>query len=1388
MCPGWVAVLLFTLLGVSAGGADDADTVRVLSTPDDLDEMRTCPSCKFQLSGDIDLTGTTWTPIPSFSGVLNGMGHVISGLALAPSSESPAKESAGFFATTEGATLIDLVVDLATDIVVAPNKLSAVGGLVGAATNTRFYGVYAKGSLSLGADALAAEASVGGVVGSFDYAEGAFDDVYTNVAVTVSVGDSSSGLAVGGVVGTILAAKTTRNLNCGAKVAVRVSTGAQNQNAYVGGLIGVSKDDELVLYNCRCPGSSVSLEAAAGMAYVGSVAGAAAAGSGLRTGTKQVSCVTTGPSTDREPSGTSTSVPSMAPGCVIGGLVGHFTGRGEIYSYDLRSAAAVKVSCSGTRGCTVGGLVGRSDQNIRNSSGYSTLSVSGSSATLLAGGVVGHMTGDFRDVSAFGSGITVSVDGSATVSVGGLAGVATSLDTSGLTMENCLSRVPKLTISGASSDLYLGGLVGITASDDSLGVKIRDSAAYHSTLSISGVGEGSGSLGGLVGFALNTDIDHCYSIGGSLLLEASGASDPSDPSFCDFQLSLGGLIGNSQSAAITHSFAQAQSIQASSCSGAPILTLDSPKSRVGGLVGASQVSLDISACYSNVKKALATGLGPARMGGLIGLAPGLHAFECFSLAEEIHVDAVSMSGSVSHAVGLFAGEVSGPGSSIDGSWAQGLVDAAYGDNPAPEADDPVAPLAMGGFLGIASRGVTVSNCYVDAALTVESAVDHVAGALAGYANGLNAYSTISVTSVSLSPDSDSGYDWIGKAGSYQVSPYGFHSCIMSTEVGITELSVLAGVFATDPSDLAKDVSYAQNDLMLLSFSFSDDTSLWAKEADSPPVLRRLAFPCGSANGLCFSSLCEDNFCWAKQGWALSADLFSGHPYFAPGEGGPNLCDSYLSGCRGTVVDPVNITCQEGLRGEGCDKCDLAFGDQGCTGHGTCNENGACTCQMDWSGFLCDTPKCYFDQATGIQCGEGSCQKAGDFFKCVCPNSSEYTLANGVCKRSCPGYSNAICISDQWGDGSLSRAVCLAGYSEGSLCGAFDCELLSEGCGGLGTCDSGTRECYCSDTTQYYNHTEARCVVGCESMDPQHGACVEIAPGEVRARCFNGWTGPTCANYNCNQAKTDICGGLGSCEDGACKCVRGAVRDEATGSCRPGIDGCQHGISSSDGKTCLCDDGWADPPAVASRPGTHFGKGLDDSCSVFNCSWMETPCGGHGECDEETGACSCDPDSTRYWETGSCFQDCPGMLHGRCLPMGVHRCEAGWYTASEETGYCNVYNCHLAESAGELCGGHGTCGVSGCLCDEGFVLINGTCNPGCPGKDLAHGTCLGDGKYVCEAGYSVGEEGCLRSSAGGSSPAVIALAVLFALALVGLIVALVFLFLTRKRYTKAKAVV
>lgn|GEM_PF-5535376 len=82
-----------------------------ISTPEDLEMLRTNPGGHYVLTAPIDLSGEIWTPLPDFTGILDGDGYSISNFTVAvPGVDNPGNK--GFFTSiNESGIVKNLVLD-----------------------------------------------------------------------------------------------------------------------------------------------------------------------------------------------------------------------------------------------------------------------------------------------------------------------------------------------------------------------------------------------------------------------------------------------------------------------------------------------------------------------------------------------------------------------------------------------------------------------------------------------------------------------------------------------------------------------------------------------------------------------------------------------------------------------------------------------------------------------------------------------------------------------------------------------------------------------------------------------------------------------------------------------------------------------------------------------------------------------------------------------------------------------------------------------------------------------------------------------------------------------------------------------------------------------------
>jgi hypothetical protein len=192
-----------------AGGTGTAEDPYLIATAEDLNALGLC-SCHwgrhFTLTADIDLSGRTWTGsvVPSFWGVFDGNGHIISGLTITGTGRLGLFGLLGSFAYVKDLGVVDV------NIISSGNS---VGGLVG-----ENYGSIVA-SYSTGA--VSGHQLVGGLVGMHE--AGDVSRCYSTCGV-------SGNWDVGGLVGYNYAGTVTQ---C-------YSTGSVRGNSSVGGLVGAN--------------------------------------------------------------------------------------------------------------------------------------------------------------------------------------------------------------------------------------------------------------------------------------------------------------------------------------------------------------------------------------------------------------------------------------------------------------------------------------------------------------------------------------------------------------------------------------------------------------------------------------------------------------------------------------------------------------------------------------------------------------------------------------------------------------------------------------------------------------------------------------------------------------------------------------------------------------------------------------------------------------------------------------------------------------------------------------------------------------------------------------------------------------------------------------------
>ena len=457
-----------------------------------LQLMALDPSANYTLANNIDLSATSantdvWNPasgfVPvggnnqaDFTGTFEGNGHTLSNLAI--NYNTVTTDSADGFTGQGDAGLFGIVgtggvlkdVNLANVNVTAGDGMSA-GALAGAIEDGQALNDSSSGSVTGGANAGAASAqpAIGGLIGA---ATDSSVIANSNSSATVTGGDSES---AGGLVGSIL----TGSSIAGSYATGAVSTGSDTQfTSLAGGLVGSA-------YGFDSGGVNPSAVTISGSYATGQVSGGAGSDVGGFAGalgnTEVADAYATGAVT--QPSGDgggfagaiysgSTIADSYATGQVtqttggankandlVGGFAG-FIGASQVSQSYASGAVNTQGGLDSATYTLAGGFVGDVDNggSVTNSYALSPVSSGGSGYNFL-GGFVGYLNASVSQVYAVGhvsgAGLLGGLAGTANVS-GLLTDSYWDEGTTGLTYASCC-------VAGTlSNDEGIGGSTGIS--------------------------------------------------------------------------------------------------------------------------------------------------------------------------------------------------------------------------------------------------------------------------------------------------------------------------------------------------------------------------------------------------------------------------------------------------------------------------------------------------------------------------------------------------------------------------------------------------------------------------------------------------------------------------------------------------------------------------------------------------------------------------------------------------------------------------------------------------------------------------------------------------------------------------------------------------------------
>ncbi len=218
-----------------AGGDGTEENPYLISSAGDLSQIASEPAAHYKLVSDIDMSNyaSGWSPIPTFSGTLDGQNHAIKGMKIDSSDDN-----IGLFGSLEENAVVKNIVLTNPEISLNASNyfVGTIAGISMGATieNTHLYDVVINGDTSDG--------TIGGLVGQTSY--------YTTIS-SCSVNDitidAPKGIFVGGIVGDIRTATTIAACYVGAQFGTESTIKGDTE---IGGIVGVMGID-CIVRNCH---------------------------------------------------------------------------------------------------------------------------------------------------------------------------------------------------------------------------------------------------------------------------------------------------------------------------------------------------------------------------------------------------------------------------------------------------------------------------------------------------------------------------------------------------------------------------------------------------------------------------------------------------------------------------------------------------------------------------------------------------------------------------------------------------------------------------------------------------------------------------------------------------------------------------------------------------------------------------------------------------------------------------------------------------------------------------------------------------------------------------------------------------------------------------------
>lgn len=230
-----------------SGGDGTANNPYQISTAEQFDNIRNDLSASYVLQNDISFTNfASWTPIETFSGVLDGQGHIITGFSINNSFEFDTSKTycgLGLFGTVSNGGVIKNLELKDVNITTDSGKLGCCGALVGKLFNGTINNCHVSGKMMK----LGNGGYTGGLVGYADHESATIIDChnYCDITVTGQL-EEEWGIYAGGIVGYSLSSNKIEHCYNSGNVEVQIDwvlsgTSATVVQSGVGGITGLGR-------------------------------------------------------------------------------------------------------------------------------------------------------------------------------------------------------------------------------------------------------------------------------------------------------------------------------------------------------------------------------------------------------------------------------------------------------------------------------------------------------------------------------------------------------------------------------------------------------------------------------------------------------------------------------------------------------------------------------------------------------------------------------------------------------------------------------------------------------------------------------------------------------------------------------------------------------------------------------------------------------------------------------------------------------------------------------------------------------------------------------------------------------------------------------------------